>query len=957
MTRLLWAATACAVCLCCDGCSFQDPEFDGPFQVPRGFVVEPLLPEGQVETLIQLTFDSLGRPVVSRERGHPTILFDNDGDGVFESEKIFSDRITTAHGLWFDGPVLYATAKDSETGETGLFKMEDTDGDGQADTFEKLHNYTGPIGEHGPHDIRRGPDGHPSVMLGNHTFVPPEWIDPLSPLGNYRESQLLPRYMDARGHAVGIMAPGGTLWRLRLGRQRYSLLAGGFRNAFNHAYDSQGDLFTFDSDMEWDVNMPWYRGVRSLHAVPGGDYGWRTGSGKFPPYFLDSLPAVSDLGRGSPVGVEFYHHAAYPGDYFDSFLQADWSRGRIVLTKMLRDGATYRPAQEAVNFVYGEPLNVTDLEVGPDGMVYFTMGGRDTSGGFYRIAYRGNRGNSRWRLTKGIWAAIRQPQPLSSWGYASLEKIKKSLGDGWGADLRRVALEGSSRSADRVRALMLLQRHGPKPNAGLLRPLSKDSDPLVRAAAMYVVGQHGSDRAKAIAAGGVADSDPFVRRRAAEALVRMGLRADEPSFAPAGDLYALLNDRDRFVRFAGRVAIERTPREQWRNLVFEEENPLGAIEGLVALIRTVHPSPGQPDEFASLQQRALQLLGRDGLSAENALRALRAFHLSCSEAQDGCPPEVRHQAYEIAASRFPAPDERLNREYARTMAYADESAAIEPILDAMPPGDENQQLQIHYIYCLRSIKTGWTAPQKKQLLSWFGKALQWRGGASFPGFINRLFDSSLEFFDETEKQAAYAAIPALAPIEDLQAAGRTKKGSKYVPARVFERVGHKSSALSEQEIYEHTLLSPMIGRADARRGLEIFEDQCGRCHRFGDAGKDYGPDLTTLANRFQRADILEAILWPSRTISDQYRSHIIETKNNDLLDGLILSEDDDKLVIMLPEEDRPLSIAKSQITQRRISSVSGMPDRLLDEYGLDQIADLLAYLQSRPQEEAANSAN
>ena len=98
MTRLLWAATACAVCLCFDGCSLQDPEFDGPFQVPRGFVVEPLLPAGQVETLIQLTFDSLGRPVVSRERGHPTILFDNDGDGVFESEKVFSDRVTSAHG-------------------------------------------------------------------------------------------------------------------------------------------------------------------------------------------------------------------------------------------------------------------------------------------------------------------------------------------------------------------------------------------------------------------------------------------------------------------------------------------------------------------------------------------------------------------------------------------------------------------------------------------------------------------------------------------------------------------------------------------------------------------------------------------------------------------------------------------------------------------------------------------
>ena len=943
MKRLWLLAPAVALCLLATGCA-REPVLEGPFQAPPGFVVEPLLPEGQTETLIQLTFDSLGRPVVSREQGNPTILFDKDHDGIYEAEQAFSDKIEMLHGMWFDGRTLYAIGRDVENQQAGLYKLEDNNGDDRADTFEKLHDFTGSIGEHGPHDIRRGPDGRLSVMLGNHAYLPEELIDPWSPLRNYKESQLLDRYMDARGHAVGIKAPGGTVSGLRLDRMRYSLLAGGFRNAFNHAYNREGELFTFDSDMEWDVNMPWYREVRSVHVVPGGDYGWRTGSGKFPPYYLDSLPPLRDLGRGSPVGVEFYHHHAYPGEYFDAFLQADWSRGRIVSMRLAREGATYRLVENATNFVYGEPLNVTDLEVGPDGMVYFTTGGRGTAGGFYRVAYKGHRANTAWPKTKGVWAAIRQPQPLSSWGWAAVEKTREALGDRWDEDLQRIALSPSHRVPDRIQALMLFQQHGAKARADLLRALSGDSDPRVRSAAMYVVGQHGSDRAKAIAAAGLKDADPLVKRRAAEAVVRMGLSPAEPSFAPVDDLYAMLSDEDRWVRYAGRIALERTPRAEWSRRVLEEEDLAAAAEGLVALTRTAE----QESERTGVVDRALELLGRENLPADDELRLLRAFHLACLERSEGCAPEIRSQASRLALSRFPAEDERLNREYARTMAYAGDPSAIPAIFDAMPEGDENQPLQIHYVYCLREIKQGWTSSQKQKLLSWFRTARRWRGGASFPGFINRLFDSSLDFFDEQEKEMAYREIPDFAPVKDLDAAGLRRRGG-YVRARVFARQ-KGSSALTEQEIFDHTLLSPMIGRAEAQRGREIYEKECSRCHRFGDEGKDYGPDLTTLANRFHRRDTLEAILWPSRTISDQYQSYIIETTSNDILDGLILSEDEDKITMMLPEEERPVAIPKGQIRDRRVSRVSAMPEGLLDPYDLNQIADLLAYMQQSPAE-------
>jgi putative heme-binding domain-containing protein len=940
------ASNLLLVSLSLTGCQFfPEPRFEGSFTVPPGFVVEVAAPPEMVGSLIQLTFDSLGRPVVSKERGHPTILFDNDDDGLFETEKVFSDKVQNLQGMWFDGRTLYAIGDDSAEEKAGLYKLEDTNGDDVADTFERLHLFTGPMGEHGPHDIRRGPDGNPTVLVGNHSGVPEEMIDPASPLRGYKESQLLPRYMDARGHAVDIWAPGGAIFRLNLAKMTYSRLLGGFRNPYNHAYNGEGEMFTYDSDMEWDINLPWYREVRSVHAVPGADYGWRTGSGKFPAYYLDTLPPVDDLGRGSPVGVEFYHHYVYPEDYFDAFLQGDWSRGRVVYAKYERDGATYKLAGEPFDFIYGEPLNVTDLEVGPDGYVYFTMGGRGTAGGFYRVAYRGYNSNRDKLEQQGVMAAIRQPQPLSSWGHAALLKKKEEMGEAWGTELERVARDTKADSRDRVQALTLLQRFAPKPNADLLRPLSQDPAAAVRAAAVYVVGQHGSDRAKAIAAAALKDGDPLVRRRAAEAVVRMGLSADQPSFAPIDDLYALVGDSDRFARYAGRLALERTPRDEWKAKVLAEGNPLGALEGMVALIRTNAPGGAG---LEPLFEKQIALF-KKGLGVEDELRLLRVFHLTCLEIEQGCRPELRRQVYDIIAPRFPAQDERLNREYARTMAYADAPEAIEKIMTAMPRKNENEPLQIHYVYCLKAIHQGWTGEQKQTLLAWFGKAKQWRGGASFPGFINRLFDSSLEFFDDSEKQIAYNAIPEFAPLSESELDDRrVRRRGNFTPAAVFARQ-RGVVGVSEQEIFEYLMYDPMTLKANASEGRDVFEKECSKCHRFGGLGKDFGPDLTTIANRFTRKDLIEAVLWPSKVISDQYEGYIVETKGGDLFLGMVQSEDDEKIVMLIADEERPVVIPKSDVKDKRVSNVSTMPTQLLDGYSMGDISNLFAFVQKAPQ--------
>jgi putative heme-binding domain-containing protein len=998
------ALVACALLVQHTGAQAPTPPAPATrFTTLPGFVVERVTPADRTtDSCVNMTFDSLGRPVLSKEGGGPRTLFDTNGDGIYDSEIVFSDAVRDCQGLWFDGRTLYGVCVGPADKQMGLYRMTDDDGDDVADNVEHVSTLNGGTGGHGPHAIRRGPDGYPTLMLGNMSRVPDEMVDPLSPLQRTREAQLLERYADARGHAVDVMAPGGTIVRLDRDRNTYTVVTGGFRNPYDLAFNLTGETFTFDADMEWDINLPWYREVRSVHAVQGADYGWRHGSGKLPDYYLDTLPPVREVGRGSPVGVEFYHSFGYPGEFYDNFFEGDWARGRILYTAVKRKGATYEMRPDAAEFVSGEPLNVTDLEVGPDGMIYFCTGGWTTEGGLYRVRYTGDRGvnsqlptppppragmrarfgeaspelvaffdtrpaaagNSQSALNRAadgsaaaaqsrrtdVLAIVRQPQPLSSWGWAALEHARTSIGAGWTVTLERLARDAAADPRDREQAILMLQRHGDPPGADLLHALVADADAQVRAAAVYVAGVQSNDAARAVAASALKDVDPFVRRRAAEALVRQGLSPGGPSYAPVADIYALLNDPDRFVRYAGRLALERTPRPTWADRVLREANPLGAIEGMYALVRTATSDA----DLQPIIERQLAMLKRSDLPVDDSLRLLRAFQLTAMEATGGASPDVRRQVHELLSARFPADDERWNREAALTLAYCGQPEAIRLILAAMPPGDTNQPLQIHYASALRAIESGWGVEERARLMDWYERAATWRGGASFSGYLNLLFDSTVARLDEDEKTGAYARFLQFAPLTLAELDARRSR-DQGLPAAVARSRGVET--VTREEILEYQIFVPTRHRPSADAGRTHFEQLCAACHVFGTLGTTVGPDLTTITSRFTKKDILSKVLWPSRAISDpdQYATTIVELTDGRILDGLVVREDDHTLVLRTAAiVDRPVEIAKSLIRARARSEVSMMPEGLIDALSQEQIADLLAFLLAGPRGDPAS---
>jgi putative heme-binding domain-containing protein len=367
--------------------------------VQDGFDVERLVSAGPGEgSWVALCCDPKGRFIVSPQYGNLLRITLPTKPGRVPLVEPVDLPLGHAQGLTWAHDSLYVVANAELGGNGGVWRCRDADGDGRYEAVDRIFA-CGPDGEHGAHGICEGPDGRMYVVLGNHvTDVadgqaiqdgrrhPPAAFAATSPLTLYDEDLTLPRAWDPNGHAVGNIAPGGVVVSMEPDGARLELVAGGFRNAYDLAFSAQGELFTYDSDMEWDVGLPWYRPTRVCHVVPGADFGWRSGSGKWPAHWFDSKGAVVDVGLGSPTGVAFATATDWPAPWRDAFLICDWTYGRILAVTLEARGATY--SGRVTPFAQGKPLNVTDLVVGPDRALYVLTGGRGTQSGLYRIDAR-----------------------------------------------------------------------------------------------------------------------------------------------------------------------------------------------------------------------------------------------------------------------------------------------------------------------------------------------------------------------------------------------------------------------------------------------------------------------------------------------------------------------------------------------------------------------------------------
>lgn len=762
-----------------------------------------------------------------------------DAKGQIASWEKINVPVGDSMGMLWAFDSLYVSGDGPEG--RGIYRLKDSDGNDQLDAWTLFKKVQGGNGEHGAHALRLAPDGKSIYIVHGNSTPLIEGVDPAkSPFRNYAEDDLLTRVKDPVATFFDkLKSPYGYILRTDENGTKWDLIAGGFRNPYDIDFNADGELFTYDSDMEWDVGSPWYRPTRVLHIVPGAEYGFREGSSKWPAYYPDSVPAAVNIGLGCPTGVRFGTSSNFPAKYKSAFFILDWTFGRILAVHLHPQGSTYTAMNEMPSpyhltgplksadveeFVRGKGLPVTDVEFGQDGAMYFTIGGRGTQAGLYRVS--------------------------------SLE-------------------------------------------AAPVSPVAAAPSPAVET------------------------------RRKLEA---------EAGSPITDDVWANLGSPDRFLRFAARQRLEYAGTEGvagWRARALAEATPQAGLNALLALARV-----GTKEDQEALL-KALAKFPLETLSDELKLDKLRVIEVAI--ARQGRPATDLVQALSTELSKqYPAKTFSLNRELSSLLVMLGAPDVIEKTLGQLESSTDTAE-QVWFALVLREA-TNWKAPEQERYYSWFAKARTYHGGNSFGKFILRIRDEALEKVSATDRPA----LQALAEKEIEK-----PKPTQPMPARSFV----KAWTLDE--------LVPVLDEVgkgrDFERGKKLFTDvMCAQCHLFAGGGGTakngaVGPDLTAVGNRFSRKDILEAILDPSKAISEQYASFNFTMKDGTMAAGQIAEENHYLLTLIVdPISGERQNFPKAKVDKREMSTVSLMPPGLLYTLSKEEVFDLLAFLESGGNADAPN---
>lgn len=788
---------------------------------------------------VGLTVDDKGRLLATDQYGG---LFRITPPPVGSSDKTEVEKLTAeingAHGLLYAFDSLYALVNEKPN-VAGLYRLRDTKGTGQFDEKTLLREIKGQ-GEHGNHSIALSPDGKSLYLAcGNGTAQPK--IEHTRGSRPFADDQVVPR--TSKGAEFSDTEPHAFTCKVSPDGSRFEMIADGMRNHFDIAFNALGDLFTYDSDMEWDAGTPWYRPTRIYHLVSGGDYGFRESSGKLMGYCEDIVPPLVDVGPGCPTGVVSGLGAAFPAKYQNAIYACDWTYGTLYAVNLTPQGAGYSAKLE--EFISGKPLPLTDAVIGKDGAMYFAIGGRRTQSALYRVTYVGKE------------STAPAPKPVET----AEHKLR--------IELERLHEEGT--------------------------------------------GPEAIDKA-----------------------------------------WPHLGHADRLVRHAARVAIEQQPAKLWATRALQQTEPWAVIESGIAVARMA----GKEHKAALLSM--LNKLDFSRLDEAQQLALVRAYQIAI--ARNG-PPDGDALAQTTARLNtiYPAKTNDLNRELSRTLVALGSPSVVAKTLKLMKtakddpvswistdrlarndrygpnflrtgPARPNVQ-QIAYAYALRAAKNGWTPELRREFFAWFAKTSLWQGGNQFRGFLDTIQrDALANVSDATERKALAAlATPKHLAVPTINFRPPVGPGKNYT---VDEVVAFAQNGLRDR---------------DFKRGHELFiASACQACHRLGAEGGGVGPDLTGAANRYTLRDLLENIVDPSKVISDQYESTIIELKSGSIVTGRITGEEGGILQVATnPAAPGDITeVRNADVKSRKVSPVSLMPPGLINSMNADEVKDLVAYLLS-----------
>ncbi len=951
--------------------------------VPEGFSVDVIAAEPRIHQPIAFTFDAKGRIWVAEAHSYPqkqpvgkgldriVILADADGDGRFETRKVFIEGLNLVSGLevgyggvWIGAAphLLFIPDADRDDRPDGPPQVL-LDGFGYADTHETLNNFIW------------GPDGW---LYGN------QGVFNLSRIG---------RPGTPPDQRVALAA---GVWRYHPTRHAFEVFAHGGSNQWGLDYDDVGEWLMTQCRSRWG-------GGATTHIVQGGHYWNQVNGGYAPfiskraaperPWMRNYLLASARYGHGeggaggpgtravygghAHVGTMIYLGDNWPPSYRNHLFTHNLHGHQINHMINLRRSSVYQTVHAGRDvFLCDDPTYVAvDLKVGPDGAVYMTdwSDRRHCHNPNARLWDRSN-----GRLYRMQYVATYRPVAVD-YDAADDEQLARAIlhPNDWhvrtarrvlaervarGESIREDAvrwllgrLSGKNEPRIRLRALWALHAAG-RLDAPALHTAAQDPSPFVRGWAATLAAENlaSQECGRLLQQLISQESDPWVQRRVASLLSNL----------PPALAWNLIE------QLAARIDENDRPLVQllWYGLAQQMD---GQLPRALDLARSRSPGPLRDyiewyaAETDAAARRALieQALG---LSGAPRRRLLELVALATADMRGVEGPDAWYGAsgalYEDADPRIRAAAETIGRALSDPMLYqrmrsvlSSQDASTQQRLraidvlsaDASPANVslflqslDRPRLAARVVPLLARYDRLEVADALLERLPQWPSTLQDRALqvlCSRSAWAHRLLDR-IEQGSVAKKMLGAYFVRQMTTLDDDTLQKRLR--------REWGVLNKRSSAEKEKDIA--ALVSRFqqapLWAFSAAEGKKLFDKHCASCHEPPAPATAVAPAISGVRQKGIRY-IVENVIDPNAVIGKDYLSVLYRLADGRVINGLPESETASSITVRTATGTE--TIRKDEIEETKTSDHSLMPEGLLDPLNDRQRIELLKYLMTR----------